>query len=67
MVSSSEAPHASNVVPFRGFQNLQCAQRLDREKTLSDLEFENAQLRTSAIQLAIAIQELQARRRRSFL
>ena len=64
---SNEAPIPAISSRFAASQTLSAHKGAERTKNLNELELENAQLRTSATQLALEIQELRGRRRRSFL
>jgi hypothetical protein len=55
----------NNIVPFRGPSHLEHAQKSSHGESLPELEAENATLRSSAIELALQVQDLHDRRSRS--
>jgi hypothetical protein len=57
-----QSPDISNVIPFRGTRTVARSLGPVRDKNLGELEAENAQLRISAIQLVLEIQNLRERR-----
>jgi hypothetical protein len=60
--ANESTPNMSNVIPFRCTRSFPRSQGSDQDRNLSELEAENAQLRTSAIQLVLEIQKLRERR-----
>lgn len=53
--ANEQPPKISNVIPFHCARGFQQGRGMDRNKNVNELEAENAQLRTSAIQLALEI------------
>jgi hypothetical protein len=60
--TNEPSPDMSNVIPFRRTRSVARSLGPVRDKNLGELEAENAQLRISAIQLVLEIQNLRERR-----